>query len=145
MEKRRIIEPQAALTQWQKSLPFKLSLLQLIIASVLIFSTAWVILNIQTQQVNEQQTLLNQNHGQMIIAKLQEMTSQVENQVNAISKIAMLYRHEPELLSKSIPELLSIENQKDIVSGGGIGLNPAHLISKSFVTAYFGRAIFTVN
>ncbi|WP_133182468.1 PAS domain-containing protein [Shewanella decolorationis] len=137
MEKRRIIEPQAALTQWQKSLPFKLSLLQLIIASVLIFSTAWVILNIQTQQVNEQQTLLNQNHGQMIIAKLQEMTSQVENQVNAISKIAMLYRHEPELLSKSIPELLSIENQKDIVSGGGIWPEPGAFNRQKFRDSLF--------
>lgn len=67
MDKRPIFAPQASLTQWQKSLPFKLSLLQLIIASILIFSTAWVILNIQTQQISEQQTLLNQNHGQIII------------------------------------------------------------------------------
>lgn len=137
MDKRPIFAPQASLTQWQKSLPFKLSLLQLIIASILIFSTAWVILNIQTQQISEQQTLLNQNHGQIIIAKLQEMTSQVENQVNAISQIAMLYRHEPEQLSKSIPVLLSIESQKDIISGGGIWPEPGAFNRQKFRDSLF--------
>ncbi|MCG9965335.1 MAG: cache domain-containing protein [Shewanella sp.] len=137
MDKRPNIEAQAPLTQWQKSLPFKVTLIQLLIASILIFSTAWVILNIQTQQINEQQTLLNQNHGQIIIAKLQEMTSQVENQVNAISQIAMLYRHEPEQLSKSIPELLSIESQKDIISGGGIWPEPGAFNRQKFRDSLF--------
>ncbi|MCL1121327.1 PAS domain-containing protein [Shewanella seohaensis] len=137
MDKRPLIEPQAPLTHWQKSLPFKLSLIQLLIASILIFSTAWVILNIQTQQISEQQTLLNQNHGQIIIAKLQEMTSQVENQVNAISQIAMLYRYEPEQLSKSIPVLLSIENQKAIISGGGIWPEPGAFDRQKFRDSLF--------
>ncbi|AVV82653.1 sensor histidine kinase [Shewanella putrefaciens] len=34
MEKKSISEPQTPLTQWQNSLPFKFSLVQLIIASI---------------------------------------------------------------------------------------------------------------
>ncbi|MCH1931844.1 PAS domain-containing protein [Shewanella sp. A25] len=121
MDIRSIIEPK---TQWHNSLPFKLSLIQLIIATLLIFSTAWVILTIQSQQLNEQQSQLNQNQGQMVIAKLQEMTSQIETQVNSISNIAKLYRYQPEALKQSIPVLLDTESHRDIVLGGGIWPEP---------------------
>jgi len=91
MGKSSTSEPHTALTQWQNSLPFKFSLIQLVIAAILICSTAWVILSIQRQQVLDQQAVLNQNYGQLIIAKLQEMTSQVETVVGSISSIAKLY------------------------------------------------------
>lgn len=125
MEKRFATEPQLPLIPWHKSLPFKLSLIRLLIISLLISSTAWLMLSIQTQQLNEQQGLLNQNHGQIVIAKLQEMTSQIENQVNTISNIAMLYRHNPEQLNNSIPVLLSADNPKLLISGGGIWPEPS--------------------
>ncbi|QYJ80126.1 PDC sensor domain-containing protein [Shewanella acanthi] len=121
MDIRSIIAPK---TQWHNSLPFKLSLIQLIIATLLIFSTAWVILTIQSQQLNEQQSQLNQNQGQMVIAKLQEMTSQIETQVNSISNIAKLYRYQPQALKLSIPVLLNTESHRDIVLGGGVWPEP---------------------
>lgn len=137
MEKKSISEPQTPLTQWQNSLPFKFSLVQLIIASILIFSTAWVMLRIQNQQITEQQAVLNQNHGQIVIAKLQEMTSQVENLVNAIASIAKLYRYDHEQLSKTIPTLLALENQKDVISGGGIWPEPSAFNQQKFRNSLF--------
>lgn len=130
-------ESQPALTPWQNSLPFKFSLIQLVIASILIFSTAWVMLSIQNQQLTEQQAVLNQNHGQIVIAKLQEMTSQVENLVSAISNIAMLYRYDKQQLSTAIPALFSIENQKEIISGGGIWPEPGSFNQQKFRDSLF--------
>ncbi|MCL1091776.1 PAS domain-containing protein [Shewanella profunda] len=137
MEKNSISEPQTPLTQWQNSLPFKFSLIQLIIASILIFSTTWIMLRIQNQQITEQQAVLNQNHGQIVIAKLQEMTSQVENLVNAIANIAKLYRYDHDQLSRTIPTLLTVENQKDIISGGGIWPEPSAFNQQKFRDSLF--------
>ncbi|MCS6232487.1 PAS domain-containing protein [Shewanella baltica] len=137
MGKSSTSEPHTALTQWQNSLPFKFSLIQLVIAAILICSTAWVILSIQRQQVLDQQAVLNQNYGQLIIAKLQEMTSQVETVVGSISSIAKLYRYDHEQLVKTIPSLLTLDNQQRIISGGGVWPEPGAFNQQKFRDSLF--------
>ena len=137
MGKSSTSEPHTALTQWQNSLPFKFSLIQLVIAAILICSTAWVILSIQRQQVLDQQAVLNQNYGQLIIAKLQEMTSQVETVVDSISSIAKLYRYDHEQLVKTIPTLLKLDSQQRIISGGGVWPEPGAFNQQKFRDSLF--------
>ena len=103
MGKSSTSEPHTALTQWQNSLPFKFSLYPTRHCRYFDLQHSLVILSIQRQQVLDQQAVLNQNYGQLIIAKLQEMTSQVETVVGSISSIAKLYRYDHEQLVKPSP------------------------------------------
>ncbi|GGI89136.1 PAS domain-containing protein [Shewanella gelidii] len=105
---------------WRNSLPNKLSLFQLVIAIIVVSSTYWVLITVQNKQILQQQQAINKSQGQMVIAKLLEVTSQVESLAISMSNMAQLYHDSPQHLQQITPHLLGMESQKHLIEGGGI-------------------------
>ncbi|QWL04436.1 hypothetical protein, partial [Shewanella indica] len=70
---------------WLKRLPVKFALSQLIISALIVISTVLVLLSIQRNQLLSQQRALNQSYGQVVTARLQEVTSQIESLVSTMA------------------------------------------------------------
>lgn len=116
--------PNSSTIKWTKSLPVKFGLIQLFIASFIILCTFLVLLVIQQKQLLQQQNVLNKSNGQVVVAKLQEVTSQVEGLANSMANLGELYRYDNDQLLAAIPKLLSLESQKSLIAGGGLWPEP---------------------
>ncbi len=110
--------------KWTQSLPVKFGLIQVFTACFIILCTFLVLLSIQQEQLLQQQTALNKSNGQVVVAKLQEVTSQVDGLVNSIANLGQLYRYDNQQLASSIPTILNLESQKSLIAGGGIWPEP---------------------
>lgn len=107
-----------------RGLPATISATQLVIASILIISTLWVMLDLQQQQAREQQETLNRNYGQLIVTRLHEVTAQISALVISIASLGEANSHQPEQLQRIIPIMLDLESQKSLISGGGLWPEP---------------------
>lgn len=124
MDTRSNRAPNSSTIKWTKSLPVKFGLIQLFVASFIILCTFIVLLFIQQKQLLQQQNVLNKSNGQVVVAKLKEVTSQVEGLVHSMANLGELYRYDNDQLLASIPKLLSLESQKSLIAGGGLWPEP---------------------
>lgn len=106
--------------QWLRSLPVKISLIQLAIAMVLILLTWWTMLSIQKQQLMSHELTVNRHLGQLVVARLHEVTAQVNSLVTSLASLGELESHSPHRLESVVPALLDLESQKRLIAGGGI-------------------------
>ncbi|MFV7759674.1 ATP-binding protein [Shewanella algae] len=109
---------------WLKRLPVKFALSQLLISALIVISTVLVLLSIQRNQLLSQQRALNQSYGQVVTARLQEVTSQIESLVSTMANLGALYRSNGTALKASIESVLELETQKEMITGGGIWPEP---------------------
>ncbi|MCE9786802.1 PAS domain-containing protein [Shewanella chilikensis] len=109
---------------WLKRLPVKFALSQLIISALIVISTVLVLLSIQRNQLLSQQRALNQSYGQVVTARLQEVTSQIESLVSTMANLGALYRGNEFELQASIKSVLELDTQKEMITGGGIWPEP---------------------
>ncbi|GGE63970.1 PDC sensor domain-containing protein [Shewanella carassii] len=112
------------LPSWLKRLPVKFALSQLLISALIVISTVLVLLSIQRNQLLSQQRALNQSYGQVVTARLQEVTSQIESLVSTMANLGALYRSNGTALKASIESVLELETQKEMITGGGIWPEP---------------------
>ncbi|MCF1439005.1 MAG: PAS domain-containing protein, partial [Shewanella sp.] len=106
--------------QWLRSLPVKISLIQLVVALVLLLLTWWIMLGIQRQQLMSQELTVNRHLGQLVVTRLHEVTAQINSLVTSLSSLAELEQSHPQQLIKLVPALLDLESQKQLIAGGGI-------------------------
>ncbi|WP_432532068.1 PAS domain-containing protein [Shewanella sp. GXUN23E] len=103
-----------------RSLPVKISLIQLVVALVLLLLTWWIMLGIQRQQLMSQELTVNRHLGQLVVTRLHEVTAQINSLVTSLSSLAELEQAHPQQLLKLVPALLDLESQKQLIAGGGI-------------------------
>ena len=137
MYKQRKSHPHGHHTHWRKSLPFKFSVIQLVIASILICSTLWLTLSVQREQLLTQQQEVNQSYGQLIVSHLHEVTTQIEGLVMSIASMGRVYRYDSEHLTKTIPSILDAENQRNVIISGGIWPEPGAFDANKTQNSYF--------
>ncbi|MCE9687468.1 PAS domain-containing protein [Shewanella sp. AS16] len=125
------------LAHWRNSLTFKFSVIQFVIATILITCTVWVMVIIQRSQLLDQQTALNQSNGQLVVARLMEMTAKVETKVVAIADLGALYRHDHEQLLHSLPAIMEQSHPQSIIAGGGIWPEPGAFEQKKYRDSLF--------
>jgi PAS domain S-box-containing protein len=137
MEKHSQVLPVNYRAKWRKSLPFKISAVQLIITFMLISSTLWLILSVQRQQQLEQQQRVNLSYGQIMVSRLIEATSQIEELAMSIGNLAKLYRNDHQQLQLSVPVVLDLERQRELVISGGIWPEPGAFDTSATGTSFF--------
>lgn len=121
----KISKPSIQALHWSDSLPVKFSFIQFIIASLIIISSVWILFTIEKSHQLQAQITLSQNQGLAIVAKLQQTTSKIESLAVSIASLGEIYRHDGQVLEKSIPALLDKNGKYDLISGGGIWPEPA--------------------
>lgn len=110
--------------RWRDSLPIKFSIIQLIIASLIISSSVWLIFTIEKSHHLQTQIALSQNQGLAFVATLEQTTTKIETLAGSIATIGELYRGNNQMLSKSIPAMLNVDGKHQLISGGGIWPEP---------------------
>lgn len=124
-------------THWLNSLPFKFSIVQFCIVSLIIVSSTWLILSIEKKHHQETQVSLSQNLGLTIVAQLQQITSKIEALAASMASIGVTYAHSPSQLQQIIPALLDTDGQKSLIAGGGIWPEPGAFDSSKLRNSAF--------
>ncbi len=122
---------------WSDSLPVKFTFIQFIIASLIIISSVWILFSIQKSHQLQAQVTLSQNQGLAIVARLQQTTSKIESLAVSIASLGEIYRHDSQVLLKSIPALLDKNGKYDLISGGGIWPEPGNFDEKKQLDSLF--------
>lgn len=136
----KISKPSIQALHWSDSLPVKFSFIQFIIASLIIISSVWILFTIEKSHQLQAQITLSQNQGLAIVAKLQQTTSKIESLAVSIASLGEIYRHDGQVLEKSIPALLDKNGKYDLISGGGIWPEPASFDeTKQLDSLFWGR------
>ncbi|MCL2914770.1 PAS domain-containing protein [Shewanella corallii] len=130
-------ENPTGIRQWLRSLPVKISLIQLAIALALILLTWWIMLGIQKQQLMTQELTVNRHLGQLVVTRLHEATAQVNSLVASLSSLGELESGSTAKLRKVVPALLDLESQKQLIAGGGIW--PEQTESSTGESAFWAR------
>ncbi|WP_299789102.1 PAS domain-containing protein [uncultured Shewanella sp.] len=120
----RISKPSIQSPHWSDSLPVKFSIIQFIIASLIIISSVWLLFTIEKSHQLQAQVTLSQNQGLAIVARLQQTTSGIESLAVSMASLGEIYRHNSEVLEQSIPALLDKNGKFDLIAGGGIWPEP---------------------
>jgi len=120
----KISKPNIQALHWSDSLPVKFSFIQIIIASLIIISSVWILFTIEKSHQLQAQITLSQNQGLAIVAKLQQTTSKIESLAVSMASLGEIYAHDSQVLLKSIPALLDKNGKYDLISGGGIWPEP---------------------
>ncbi|MEC4724899.1 PAS domain-containing protein [Shewanella sp. D64] len=110
--------------RWRDSLPIKFSIIQFIIASLIILSSVWLIFTIEKSHHLQTQIVLSQNHGLAFIATLEQTTTKIETLADSIASLGELYRSNRQVLIKSIPAILNADGKHQLITGGGIWPEP---------------------
>lgn len=124
-------------THWLNSLPFKFSIVQFCIVSLIIVSSTWLILSIEKKHHQETQVSLSQNLGLTIVAQLQQITSKIEALAASMASIGVTYAHSPSQLQQIVPALLDTDGQKSLIAGGGIWPEPGAFDSSKLRNSAF--------
>ncbi|WP_077751806.1 PAS domain-containing protein [Shewanella psychrophila] len=124
-------------THWLNSLPFKFSIIQFCIVSLIIASSIWLILSIEKKHHQETQLSLSQNLGLTIVAQLQQTTSKIEALAASMASIGVTYAHSPTQLQQIVPALLDTDGQQSLIAGGGIWPEPGAFDSSKLRDSYF--------
>lgn len=112
--------------RWRNSLPFRVGLLQSLIATLLLLATLWILLGSQKEERLAQEMNLNLSQGQLVQARLRDLTAQLDTLVVAIADVAGTQRNDIATIENTIPSLLSLPNHKDVVASGGIWPEKGH-------------------
>lgn len=112
--------------RWRNSLPFRVGLLQSLIATLLLLATLWILLGSQKEERLTQEMNLNLSQGQLIQARLRDLTAQLDTLVVAIADVAGTQRNDIATIERTIPSLLSLPNHKEVVASGGIWPEKGH-------------------
>ena len=110
--------------RWRDSLPIKFSVIQFIIASLIIVSSVWLIFSIEKSHHLETQIALSQNQGLAFVATLEQTTTKIETLASSIASLGEVYQHNSQVLLKSIPAILNANGKHQLISGGGIWPEP---------------------
>ncbi|NRB23348.1 PAS domain-containing protein [Shewanella sp.] len=124
-------------THWLNSLPFKFSIVQFCIVSLIIVSSTWLILSIEKKHHQETQVSLSQNLGLTIVAQLQQITSKIEALAASMASIGVTYANSPSQLQQIVPALLDTDGQKSLIAGGGIWPEPGAFDSSKLRNSAF--------
>ncbi|WP_082035649.1 PAS domain-containing protein [Shewanella sp. cp20] len=111
-------------TQWKNSLTFKFTIVQFVVAVLIIASSIWLIFSTEKKHHMDTQLSLSQNYGLAVIEQLQQVTSKIETLANTIGIVGETYRGEDEVVKELIPSLLDIGERHQLIAGGGIWPEP---------------------
>lgn len=106
--------------RWRDSLPIKFSVIQFIIASLIILSSVWLIFTIEKNHHFKTQIALSQNQGLAFVATLEQTTTKIETLASSIASLGEVYQKNSQVLIKSIPAILNADGKHQLISGGGI-------------------------
>ncbi|QYJ92290.1 PAS domain-containing protein [Shewanella spartinae] len=111
-------------TQWKNSLTFKFTIVQFVVAVLIIASSIWLIFSTEKKHHMDTQLSLSQNYGLAVIEQLQQVTSKIETLANTIGIVGETYRGQDEVVKELIPSLLDIGERHQLIAGGGIWPEP---------------------
>ncbi|WP_338588875.1 PAS domain-containing protein [Shewanella khirikhana] len=112
--------------KWRNSLPFRVGLLQTLVAAILLVATLWIMLGTLKEERLQQELNLNLSQGQLMLAKLHDLTAQLDTLVIAIADVAGTQRKSVQVIDETIPGLLSLPEHRDVIASGGIWPESAH-------------------
>lgn len=112
--------------KWQNSLPFRVGLLQTLVATMLLVATLLIMLGTLKEERLQQELNLNLSQGQLMLAKLHDLTSQLDTLAVAIADVAGNQSKATHVIEQTIPSLLSLPEHRDMISSGGIWPEPEH-------------------
>lgn len=111
--------------KWRNSLPFQVGLVQTLVAAILLIITVWIMLGSLKEERFQQELNLNLSQGQLMLAKLHELTARLETLVTAIADVAGTQRNAVHVIDETIPGLLSLPEHREVIAGGGIWPDPS--------------------
>ncbi|MFV7770339.1 PAS domain-containing protein [Shewanella marisflavi] len=111
-------------TQWKNSLTFKFTIIQFVVAALIIISSIWLIFSTEKKHHMDTQLSLSQNYGLAVIEQLQQVTSKIETLANSIAIVGETYRGQDEIIRQLVPSLLDIGQRHQLIAGGGIWPEP---------------------
>ncbi|QYK00062.1 PAS domain-containing protein [Shewanella psychrotolerans] len=127
-------------TKWKNSLIFKFTIVQFVVATLIITLSIWLIFSTEKKHHMDTQLSLSQNYGQSVIAQLQNILSKIDVIANSIGIIGETYKDQPQIIDELLPSLLTVENKTQLIAGGGIWPEPhAFLIDKQFHSFFWAR------
>ncbi len=110
--------------RWRDRLPIKFSVIQFLIASLIIISSVWLIFSIEKSHHLQTQIALSQNQGLAFVATLEKTTTKIETLATSVASLGELYRGNTQVLRESIPTILNADGKHQLISGGGIWPEP---------------------
>lgn len=127
-------------TKWKNSLTFKFTIVQFVVATLIITSSIWLVFSTEKKHHMDTQLNLSQNYGQAVIAQLQNILSKIDILANSLSVIGKTYRDQSKVIDELIPSLLTVENKTQLIAGGGIWPEPeAFLADNQFGSFFWAR------
>ncbi|WP_144202974.1 PAS domain-containing protein [Shewanella sp. KCT] len=124
-------------TQWKNSLTFKFTIVQFVVAVLIIASSIWLIFSTEKKHHMDTQLSLSQNYGQAVIEQLQQVTSKIETLANTIGIVGETYRGQDEVVKELIPSLLDIGERHQLIAGGGIWPEPGMFGTQKTRNSFF--------
>ncbi|GIU45725.1 PAS domain-containing protein [Shewanella colwelliana] len=122
---------------WRDSLTFKFTVVQFVVAALIIASSIWLIFSTEQKHHMDTQLSLSQNHGLSVIAQLQQITSKIEALAVSIGIVGATYRDQESLIEQIVPPLLAIEENEQLIISGGLWPEPWAFSENKQRNSYF--------
>ncbi|MCZ4336939.1 PAS domain-containing protein [Shewanella colwelliana] len=122
---------------WRDSLTFKFTIVQFVVAALIIASSIWLIFSTEQKHHMDTQLSLSQNHGLSVIAQLQQITSKIEALAISIGIVGETYRDQESLIEQIVPPLLAIEENEQLIISGGLWPEPWAFSENKQRNSYF--------
>ncbi|MCG9696857.1 PAS domain-containing protein [Shewanella sp. Isolate11] len=113
-----------AQTHWKNSLTFKFTIIQIIVATLIIASSIWLLFSTEKKHHMETQLSLSQTYAHSVIEQLQNVVAKIDTLANAISIVGETYKDQPQVIKQLVPSLLTVEGTDKLIAGGGIWPEP---------------------
>lgn len=123
--------------RWKNSLIFKFTIVQFVVAALIIASSIWLIFSTEKKHHMDTQLSLSQNYGQAVIAQLQNVLSKIDLLANTISIVGETYQDQTKVIEELVPSLLKVENKTQLIAGGGIWPEPSPLLADKPLNSFF--------
>ncbi|MCE9678631.1 PAS domain-containing protein [Shewanella sp. AS1] len=112
-------------TQWKKSLIFKFTIVQFIVATLIITSSIWLLFATEKKHHMDTQLSLSQTYAQSVIEQLQNVVTKIDTLANTISIVGETYKGQVGVIEKLVPPMLVVEDTNNLIAGGGIWPEPS--------------------
>ncbi|QSX38730.1 PAS domain-containing protein [Shewanella sedimentimangrovi] len=89
-------------------------------ATLMLVATIGIVLQVQKDDRRRQELNLNLSYGQLMVAKLTQLTTQINTLTIATAEMAGINRANHALLANTVPHMLNFPGDQRLIAGGGI-------------------------